>query len=64
MSSSRMKKQNGQSMTEYVLLVALIAIAVIAAVKFFGHSIANNFSTAAGATNSAVQGAASSASGH
>ncbi len=45
-------------MTEYILIVALIAVAVIGAVKFFGHSTAANFTTAAGATGAAVQGAA------
>ena len=55
-----MKKlnQKGQGMTEYILIVALIAVAVIGAVKFFGHSTAANFTTAAGATGAAVQGAA------
>ena len=56
-------------MTEYILIVALIAVLAIGAIKFFGNSTANNFKSAADATNSAVSSginggsAAGSASG-
>lgn len=33
------KKQFGQGMTEYIIIVALIAIAGIAAFKFFGGTL-------------------------
>jgi len=44
-----MKKlnQKGQGMTEYILIVALIAVAVIGAVKYFGHTTQEGFNTAA-----------------
>lgn len=50
--------QAGQGMTEYVLIVALIAVAVIGAVKIFGSSTANSFKAAAGTTSAAVNTAA------
>lgn len=40
------KKQSGQGMTEYILIVALIAVAVIAAVKIFGGSVSAGFGNA------------------
>jgi Flp pilus assembly pilin Flp len=40
------KKQSGQGMTEYILIVALIAVAVIAAVKIFGTSVSTGFTSA------------------
>jgi Flp pilus assembly pilin Flp len=51
---ARIKNQKGQGMTEYILIVALIAVFAIGAIKFFGTSTANNFSAAANATNTAV----------
>jgi len=33
------KIQNGQGMTEYIIIVALIAVAAIAAFQFFGQTI-------------------------
>jgi len=42
------KKQSGQGMTEYILIVALIAVAVIAAVKIFGSNVSSGFQNAAG----------------
>jgi Flp pilus assembly pilin Flp len=35
----RRKQQSGQGMTEYIVIVALIAIAGIAAFQFFGQTI-------------------------
>lgn len=46
--------QRGQGMTEYILIVALIAVLAIGAIKFFGKSTASNFNAAANATNAAV----------
>ena len=61
--SGLIQNQRGQGMTEYILIVALIAVAVIAAVKFFGNATAANFKTAAGATSSAVQGSVAGSAG-
>ena len=41
------ENQNAQGMTEYILIVALIAIVVIGAVKFFGKSTAESFTKSA-----------------
>jgi len=40
-------RKNGQGMTEYILIIALIAVAVIASVKFFGRSVNKGFHDAA-----------------
>lgn len=32
-------RQRGQGMTEYIIITALIAIAAIAAVTYFGHTV-------------------------
>ncbi|MCX5780000.1 MAG: Flp family type IVb pilin [Firmicutes bacterium] len=37
------REEEGQSMTEYVLIVALIALAAVVAMKFYGKSINNVF---------------------
>jgi Flp pilus assembly pilin Flp len=42
------QKQSGQGMTEYILIVALIAVAVIGAVRIFGTSVSTGFSNATG----------------
>jgi Flp pilus assembly pilin Flp len=53
------KNQSGQGMTEYILIVALIAVAVIAAVKLFGTNVSNGFNNAAGQISSNTGSAAS-----
>lgn len=45
----------GQAMTEYLLLVALIALVVIAGVKFFGKSTKQGFQDAAGVISDSVR---------
>jgi Flp pilus assembly pilin Flp len=50
------KNQSGQGMTEYILIVALIAVAVIAAVKLFGTNVTNGFNSAAGQISSNATG--------
>ena len=42
--SSLAKKQGGQDLTEYALLVALIAIVVVIAIAFFGTQVSSFFS--------------------
>jgi Flp pilus assembly pilin Flp len=39
MTPSARKKQLGQGMTEYIIIVALIAVAAIAVYQFFGQTI-------------------------
>jgi Flp pilus assembly pilin Flp len=41
------RNQKGQAMTEYILLVALIAIAVVVAVKYFGTKTKEGFNKSA-----------------
>jgi Flp pilus assembly pilin Flp len=53
-SGTVVKNNRGQGMTEYILIVALIAVLAIGAIKFFGNSTASNFTSAANATNAAV----------
>lgn len=36
---SAISRQRGQGMTEYIIIVALIAIAAIAAFTYFGHDV-------------------------
>ena len=42
----RKRSSQGQGLTEYILLVALIAIAAIAAVKYFGRTASDSFKSA------------------
>lgn len=46
------KSEKGQGMTEYIIIVALIAIAAIGAITLFGDNIRNLFS----ASNEALSG--------
>lgn len=43
----RKRQQSGQGMTEYIILVALIAVVCIAAVKIFGSKTKEGFNQAA-----------------
>lgn len=47
----RAKRNRGQGMTEYIIIVALIAIAAIATVTLFGNNIRGLFGTAANVLN-------------
>jgi pilus assembly protein Flp/PilA len=49
--------EEGATMTEYILLVVLIAIAAIAVVKLFGGSIQRLFSGSATKLNDEAEGA-------
>lgn len=41
--TSKRKRVTGQGLTEYIIIVALIALASIAAVKFFGSAVQGAF---------------------
>lgn len=41
----RFANQSGQGMTEYIIIVALIAIAAIAAFSYFGQTVRNQTAT-------------------
>lgn len=49
MTPVRRDRVTGQGMTEYIIIVALIAIASIAAVGVFGAGVQGQFTTMAGA---------------
>lgn len=57
------RDQKGQTMTEYILIVALIAIFVIGAVKLFGKKTSEGFQEAAGQVDKAVEYGKKGASG-
>jgi pilus assembly protein Flp/PilA len=50
------KREEGASLVEYALLVALIALACIAAIQFLGGGIANAFNNIANRLNGAIGG--------
>ncbi len=50
----RRTSASGQTMTEYILLIALIAIFIIGAVKLFGKKTSEGFKEAAGQVDKAV----------
>lgn len=58
-------KQQGQGMTEYIIVVALIAIAAIAVYQYFGNTVRNQTAAIAnelaGNDGTAARGAASAA---
>ena len=54
-----MKNQKGQGMTEYIIIVALIAIAAIGVVTLFGDNIRRMF----GASVDALAGTADASTG-
>lgn len=47
MQLSNMRKQLGQGMTEYIIIVALIAIAAIGSFQFFGQTARSQAAAAA-----------------
>lgn len=58
-------RQRGQGMTEYIIIVALVAVAAIGAFKYFGQTVRAQASVAAnelaGGTTSAARAVATSA---
>jgi len=67
MSSHRAARCRGQGMTEYIIIVALIAVAAIAVYQFFGQTIRSQMSAianeVAGQSGSAAMAAAGAAAG-
>jgi Flp pilus assembly pilin Flp len=59
------RRQRGQGMTEYVIIVALIAVAAIAVYQFFGNTVRNQTAAIAqelaGGDGTAAQGNAETA---
>ena len=55
--------QRGQGMTEYIILVALIAVAAIAAVRFFGSKTKEGFENAAAEVGAASDSSSSAGDG-
>jgi Flp pilus assembly pilin Flp len=47
MHSQQKARQRGQGMTEYIIIVALIAVAAIAVYQFFGQTIRSQMSAIA-----------------
>jgi len=50
-----LRGKRGQGMTEYILIIALIAILVIGAVKFFGGKVKKSFRDAGDTVDTEVQ---------
>lgn len=47
--NSMIRSEKGQGMTEYIIIVALIAIAAIGVITIFGQNLRNLFSSSANA---------------
>ncbi len=47
--NSMIRSEKGQGMTEYIIIVALIAIAAIGTITIFGNNLRNLFSASANA---------------
>jgi len=60
----RKSQQRGQGMTEYIILVALIAVACIAAVKIFGGKTKDGFTEASSQVQGVTDNMKSSAQGN
>jgi pilus assembly protein Flp/PilA len=50
---SFVRREDGASLVEYALLLALIAVVAIVALVFLGHSVNNTLNTTANAINTA-----------
>ena len=53
------RRSRGQGLVEYILIVALIAILVIAALKFFGKKVGDSYEKSAETIHQEVTGAGS-----
>ena len=47
MTAAKLRKQRGQGMTEYIIIVALIAVAAIGVYSYFGKTVRNQTSAIA-----------------
>ena len=47
MTAAMLRKQRGQGMTEYIIIVALIAVAAIGVYSYFGKTVRNQTSAIA-----------------
>ncbi|QDQ29037.1 pilus assembly protein [Chitinimonas arctica] len=56
------RRQSGQGMTEYIIIVALIAVAAIGVYSFFGQTIRNQVSGLASEVSGDTSGAAAARS--
>lgn len=67
MSNHHAARQRGQGMTEYIIIVALIAVAAIAVYQFFGQTIRSQMSAianeVAGQSGKSAMAAAGAAAG-
>lgn len=55
-SGRKIRNRNGQGLTEYIIIVALVAIATIGVVNIFGNQLRHQFSTIVAAmSGSSVQ---------
>jgi Flp pilus assembly pilin Flp len=52
---SGVRNQKGQGLTEYIIVVALVAIAAIGVVNIFGNQLRNQFSTIVSAMSGSSQ---------
>ena len=59
MKSMKQSRQRGQGMTEYIIIVALIAVAAIGIYQFFGQTIRNQTAGIANEVANAEDGALS-----
>ena len=62
--NSLIRSEEGQGMTEYIIIVALIAIAAIAVITVFGNNLRNLFATSANALAGDTQASNSAKSGN
>ena len=63
MHSQQKARQRGQGMTEYIIIVALIAVAAIAVYQFFGQTIRSQMSAIANEVGGKSGAAAATAAG-
>jgi type IV pilus assembly protein PilA len=63
----RTRRQHGQGMTEYIVIVALVAVAAIAVYQYFGKTVRNQTAAIAneiaGSDGTAAKNAAKTAAG-
>jgi pilus assembly protein Flp/PilA len=58
-----LRNRNGQGLTEYIIVVALVAIAAIGVVNIFGNQLRNQFATIVTAMSGSTQAKVESLAG-